>query len=420
MLQLGLATDVRKTINQARSPIEKAARNRSVLQLVKTITSCSAIRVFRAAGQLRRVLSLRALISEQHMSSFLEQYRIADFLEWHKEKRLELNPNFQRAAVWTPAARTFLIDTILRELPIPKVYLRTKMNVVSKKSVREVVDGQQRLRAIIDFANDKLTLSKRAGEFAGLTYSSMSEQLQEKFLGYPIAVDQLLNASDAEVLEVFARLNSYSVALNHAEKRHARYQGDFKWTVRKLSATWSPLWEAHEVFSVRDRLRMEDDSFTAELLGILLLGVQDGGQVKIDHLYRDLDPSFKADDPVVSRFNGTIEFFDKHLATALAGTSLLRPPHLLMLLAALAHQLHGLPQGALADDEFPARQRLRIKDVGTVVDNLTLLASFIDDPSDSPGLRDFTAASSATTHRIASRRIRFRYYVSAISPDSLI
>ena len=354
------------------------------------------------------------------MPSFLEQYRIADFLEWHKEKRLELNPNFQRAAVWTPAARTFLIDTILRELPIPKVYLRTKMDVASRKSVREVVDGQQRLRAIIDFANDRLVLSKRAGEFAGLTYSSLNEELQTKFLGYAIAVDQLLNASDAEVLEVFARLNSYSVALNHAEKRHARYQGDFKWTVRKLSTHWSSVWETYEVFSVRDRLRMEDDSFTAELLGILLRGVQDGGQVKIDHLYRDYDPSFKADDPVVARFNATVEFFDRYLAAALAGTSLLRPPHLLMLLAALAYQMHGIPQGALSAEELPERRTVEAKDASTIIDNLTLLASFIDDPIEAPGMRDFNAASSATTHRIASRRIRFRYYASAISPDSVI
>ena len=81
------------------------------------------------------------------MASILEQYRISDFLDWHREKRLEINQDFQRGSVWKPAARTFLIDTILRELPVPKVYLRTKIDVVTKKSVREIVDGQQRLKA---------------------------------------------------------------------------------------------------------------------------------------------------------------------------------------------------------------------------------------------------------------------------------
>ena len=163
-------------------------------------------------------------LSKELMPSILEQFRISDFIEWRKQKQVDLNPNFQRGSVWSPAARTFLIDTILRQLPIPKVYLRTKINVTTKITVREVVDGQQRMRAILDFADDGFTLSKRAGEFVGLKYSTMSPEQQEIFLSYAIAVDQLVNASDTDVLEVFARLNSYTVTLNPPEKRHAKYQ----------------------------------------------------------------------------------------------------------------------------------------------------------------------------------------------------
>ena len=191
------------------------------------------------------------------MPSLLEQYRIADFLDWHKEKRLELNPNFQRGSVWTPAARSYLIDSILRKLPIPKVYLRTKIDVATKKTVREVVDGQQRLRAIIEFADDKFALTKRAAEFVGAKYTTLSPDLQESFLGYPIAVDQLLNSSDTDVLEVFSRLNSYSVALNPAEKRHAKFQGDLKWQIRKASTDWAGLWETFSILTTRDRVRMQ-------------------------------------------------------------------------------------------------------------------------------------------------------------------
>src|SRR5665213_3326483 len=203
---------------------------------------------------------------KEFMPSILEQYRISDFLDWHREKRLELNPAFQRGSVWSPPARTFLIDTILRQLPIPKVYLRTKIDVSTKKSIREVVDGQQRLRAILDFSDDKFPLSKRASEFAGLKYSDLAEDKQEVFLGYPIAVDQLVNASTDDVLEVFARLNSYTVTLNGPEKRHAKYQGDFKWAVRAASRRWGHLWENLNVLTTRERVRMLDDSLTAEML----------------------------------------------------------------------------------------------------------------------------------------------------------
>ena len=161
-------------------------------------------------------------------ASTLEHYRVADFLEWYAKKLLILNPEFQRRSVWTVSAKILLIDTILRQYPIPKVYIRTKIDVRTKTAIGEVVDGQQRLRTIIEFTEDKFSLSKRAKEYSGLRYSSMPTELQESFLSYGIAVDQLVNASDTEVLEGFARLNSYNVTLNAAELRHARFSGDFK------------------------------------------------------------------------------------------------------------------------------------------------------------------------------------------------
>jgi uncharacterized protein with ParB-like and HNH nuclease domain len=89
----------------------------------------------------------------------LEQFRISDFLEWHEAKSLKLNPDFQRGSVWTPAAKMMLIDTILRDLPIPKIFIRSRIDRETRKTIREVVDGQQRLRAIIDFASDKMGTS---------------------------------------------------------------------------------------------------------------------------------------------------------------------------------------------------------------------------------------------------------------------
>jgi len=56
------------------------------------------------------------------MAEILEQFRITDFLDWNRQKALEINREFQRRSVWTPAARSYLIDTILRKFPIPKIY----------------------------------------------------------------------------------------------------------------------------------------------------------------------------------------------------------------------------------------------------------------------------------------------------------
>ena len=83
-------------------------------------------------------------------------YSINDFLEWEENSQLELSPKFQRRSVWNDTARSFLMDTIIEGKPIPKVFIRQKLNPQTRKSVREVVDGQQRLRAIFEFIKEEL------------------------------------------------------------------------------------------------------------------------------------------------------------------------------------------------------------------------------------------------------------------------
>ena len=226
------------------------------------------------------------------VNSALEQYQIGDLIEWDASNRLKINRDFQRGNVWNDDARVYLIDTILRRMPIPKFYLRQIVNLETRQSVREVVDGQQRIRAILDFAKDELVLTKRAGEFVGQRYSTLEPESQEIFLSYPIAVEHLINASIDDVLEVFSRLNSYTVRLNSQELRHAKYQGDFKWSVRAAVRRWPVLWEQLGVLSRANRTRMLDDELMAQMFGVLIDGVKDGGQTYIDRLYSRFDNNF--------------------------------------------------------------------------------------------------------------------------------
>jgi len=353
------------------------------------------------------------------MPSILEQYRISDFLEWHRLKALEINTNFQRGGVWKPAARIMLIDTILRKLPIPKVYLRTKINVRTQKAVREIVDGQQRLKAIIDFAEDRLVLSKRAQEFRGLKYSTLSEDQKGEFLEYAIAVDSLVNASTDDVLEVFARLNSYTVSLNGAEKRHAQFQGEFKFAVREASRRWGNFWKDYKVLSTQQRVRMQDDSLTAEMFGVLLDGVKDGGDPKILALYKKYDSIF--DGGCTPNFERVLAYIAENFAPSLVDTPLLNPPHLLSLFSAVAFILVGIPLGDLTQDEVNNLPHAILPDLDQARNNLIILATIIDSDDD-PGeqLSAFWKASHSSTQRIASRRVRFPYYVNALGLENFI
>lgn len=108
------------------------------------------------------------------------------------------------------------------------------------------------------FSDDEYSLNKRAKEYAGFRYTTLPTELQEIFLSYTIGVEQLINASDEDVLEIFARLNSYTVSLNQPELRHAEFQGDFKWAIYESAKRWKVLWDSFQLLSIRERVRMLD------------------------------------------------------------------------------------------------------------------------------------------------------------------
>ena len=133
-------------------------------------------------------------------------YSINDFLEWSDNEQLELSPKFQRRSVWTDTARSYLMDTIVSGKPMPKVFIRQKLNPQTRKSIREVVDGQQRLRTILSFMKDGFVISKRHNKtYGGLFFSQLNDvddEIQSQILNYEISVDLLVNMSDPDVLDV--------------------------------------------------------------------------------------------------------------------------------------------------------------------------------------------------------------------------
>jgi len=338
-------------------------------------------------------------------TSKLLTLQIADVVRWYRDKELIINETFQRRSVWTAAAKTYLIDTILSELPLPKFYLRTKINPQTQHVIREIVDGQQRVRAIAEFANNDLCLTSRSEQYNGSKYEDLDEDAKTRFLGYTISAEQLLNASDDDVLEIFARLNSYTVNLNAAEKRHAKYQTEFKWAIRKAATEHKAFWERHNILTIKERFRMADDALMAEIFGIFLEGVRDGGARNIDRLYRDQDDqSFdkKKADRCRTNIDKAIKYLDADITPALS-EPFSRPYHVLMMLAAYAHHSVGIPQGQIED--MPPRTKLA--PVQTILDRLSEIAEALDSEDPPKRFREFVIASQSSTHRISSRKIRF-------------
>lgn len=84
---------------------------------------------------------------------------VRDFEQWDERSELVLAPKFQRRDVWKPLARSYLIDTIIQGKPIPKLYMRQDINPRTRKTTREIVDGQQRLRTVLSFLKDDFPVS---------------------------------------------------------------------------------------------------------------------------------------------------------------------------------------------------------------------------------------------------------------------
>ena len=133
---------------------------------------------------------------------------------------INTNPDYQRPAVWTKQQKQYLIDSILKGFDIPKIYLH-KVG----EGKYNVIDGQQRLRTIWEFYDDKFALSKDAGMVEGIdvsckTYSQLDAAVTDIIDSYSLDFVVIENKSDNEIREMFLRLQN-GTNLKSQEKRNA-------------------------------------------------------------------------------------------------------------------------------------------------------------------------------------------------------
>ncbi len=165
-----------------------------------------------------------------------------------------------------------LIDTILRQVPMPKMFLWNE--VVNESTHRRVIDGQQRISAILGFLDDKFSLEDPyVGPYLGKKFSELPQAVRQRILQYRIDFNEALDFDEAEVREVYSRVNKYSLPLNKQELRKADYPGKFLEVATELSL--DEYLEDTKVFSIAQRRRMGDVEFMSEILAGMLEGPQD-------------------------------------------------------------------------------------------------------------------------------------------------
>jgi uncharacterized protein with ParB-like and HNH nuclease domain len=113
-------------------------------------------------------------------------------------KQLTLAPEFQRNAVWPSPAKAYLIDTVVNDRPIPLLFFQRTTSAQSGRSAYIVIDGQQRLRAIFDFLDDKfrLTQSAKKSSYFNKRFSDLSPDLKDRIRNYDLIVTHRIEDID--------------------------------------------------------------------------------------------------------------------------------------------------------------------------------------------------------------------------------
>src|SRR5438874_2284361 len=120
------------------------------------------------------------------------QWTVADLYDFYRQRRIDLRPEFQRNSIWPARAKAFLADTILLNRPIPLFFLQERQSVQTGHIAYSVIDGQQRLRAIFEFLEDRIRLTQTDDpDLHRKRFSDLDEQHQKQFLSYQLTVEVL-------------------------------------------------------------------------------------------------------------------------------------------------------------------------------------------------------------------------------------
>lgn len=296
------------------------------------------------------------------MKSFdTRTYSISDFAEWNEQGVLELSAKFQRRAVWTTKAKSYLIDTIIRGKPMPKVLITQEL--IDGRMIRTVVDGQQRLRAIIEFMQGSFAMLRtHYPELAGKTFENLPDDIRSDFWKYEIGVDVLFDTTLSDVLDIFARLNTYSVKLNQTELLNAQYLGSFKTTCHRLGHKYAWFWNEAKILTDSQISRMAEVELTADLIGALLMGISSKKQIPM--FYKRFDDSDIEVEAAANEFEQVMSFIGTIYSTDdLSQTNFHRVHLFYSLFLSLSNLLVGRPRiGGLdgLSDSVASCSRIRV------------------------------------------------------------
>jgi len=313
---------------------------------------------------------------------------IQDLINLKKSEELDLNPWYQRRSVWSYAQKSYLINTLLEQKPIPAIYIRHSLDLEKGKSIKEIVDGQQRCRSIIGFALDEFT-SRHPNYKNKVKFSQFNKEERQKYLLTSIPVGYLLGASDEDVIDIFGRINSISKSLNDQEKRNAAFSGEMKQFCLKQGSSRINFWRNYGIFSANDIARMNETQFISDVVYNLINGLSDYNAKKINDIYKIYDDRFEQAEAIAQRLDNIFDIIVALPPERISDTIFNRSPILFSLFI-------------IIDSINPS-----VKKLESAI--LKIDAAYNSDDNKTDEDLQFMDACKSTTQRILQRTVRDRY-----------
>lgn len=219
-------------------------------------------------------------------------------------EKINTNPDYQRPAVWTSAQKQLLIDSILRGYDVPKIYLHDKGG-----DTYDVIDGQQRIRAIWSFYDGEFALPKNAEPVngivvAGKKFNDLNIDVVNIIHRYNFDIVIMDTQNEDEIHEMFLRLQN-GTTLKAQEKRNAM-PGKMRDFVRSLTE--------HKFFTKLDFLntRFTYDLIAAQMTLLALnRGICNIKDRDLNEMYETYKDQFDTKKPEAKSIRQALDYLDK-------------------------------------------------------------------------------------------------------------
>jgi Protein of unknown function DUF262 len=347
-------------------------------------------------------------------------YPLADYLAMLDREEISINRDYQRSkGIWSTPARSFLVETVLKNFPIPKLSLHHRTDLATLAPHREVVDGQQRTYALRDFLDGKFRLSNRIDteEWRGKRFEDLSRMDQRQFLNYGLNFDLLVGAEEEEVREIFRRMNTFTVALNYEEQRNAAFNGRFKWFIRDLGQEYTDQLLTAGVLKDRQLLRMADAKLLAEICHAYFYGITTTNSRSLDKAYREHDKEFPEEKELDKRLRKGLDFALR-FSRFHEGPLFTRTYEFYSFVLAAMHVQTRIPAIKGQIKLGPKVKKLKI---AAIEENLALLEGALvakDEDEDAPAqFQGFVEASDTRTNVKEQRITRVQWFCNAITSE---